>query len=107
MGPSAHSNIGRWRWSELRDTGPWCQGVESGAALLEDREELGEQEIHEERVLLGLRLQEGIAVSELAGREQLVREFTRAGLLRQRVDRIAATLDGWLLLDQVVARLTA
>ena len=107
VGPSAHSNIGRWRWSELRDTGPWCQGVESGAALLEDREELGEQEIHEERVLLGLRLQEGIAASELAGRDKLVVEFTRAGLLRRQEDRIAATLDGWLLLDQIVARLTA
>jgi oxygen-independent coproporphyrinogen-3 oxidase len=107
VGPSAHSNIGRWRWAEPRDTGQWCTAVESGLALLEDREELDAEEIHEERILLGLRLQEGIAASELAGQEQLVLEFIRAGLLRQQGDRIAATLDGWLLLDQIVARLTS
>ncbi len=107
VGSSAHSNIGRWRWAELRDTRQWCVGVESGAALVEDLEELGEREIHEERVLLGLRLEEGILASELVDRERLVEEFTRAGLLRRRGDRISATLDGWLLLDQIVARLTA
>jgi oxygen-independent coproporphyrinogen-3 oxidase len=106
VGPSAHSNIDRWRWAEVRDTGQWCTGVESGTALMEDLEELGAKEIREERILLGLRLEEGIPASELVDRERLVREFTRAGLLRRQGDRVAATVDGWLLLDQIVARLT-
>lgn len=107
VGPSAHSNVGRWRWAELRDTGRWCTAVETGAVAVEDLEELGEAELAEEAVLLGLRLREGVAAGTLAGRERLVEEFERAGLLQRSGGRVAATIDGWLLLDQIVARLTA
>lgn len=107
IGPSAHSNVDRWRWAELRDTVAWCEAVEAGRALVEDLEELDSAQIRDERVLLGLRLREGIEAGELAGRDRLVEEFCRAGLLRAAEGRIAATVDGWLLLDQIVARLTA
>jgi len=107
LGPSAHSNVGAWRWAELRDTASWCEAVESDRALLEDLEQLGPNEVRDERILLGLRLREGIEADLLEGREALVREFSKAGLLVQESGRVAATLDGWLLLDQIVARLTA
>jgi oxygen-independent coproporphyrinogen-3 oxidase len=105
VGPSAHSNVGPWRWAEQRDTGPWVSGVEAGEAILEDLERLGESEIVEERLLLGLRLREGVDASLLYGRERLVDEFVAGGLLKRDGDRIAATVDGWLLLDQIVGRL--
>lgn len=107
LGPSAHSNVGRWRWAELRDTVAWCRAVEEGRALVEDLEELDDAAVRDERILLGLRLREGIARAELEGRERLVGEFARAGLLEISGDRVAATVDGWLLLDQIVARLTS
>ena len=105
VGPSAHSNVGPWRWSEPRETGPWVSAIESGEALLEDLEELGAAEIGEERLLLGLRLRDGVESGLLEGRERLVDEFVAAGLLERRDQRVGATIDGWLLLDQIVARL--
>jgi oxygen-independent coproporphyrinogen-3 oxidase len=105
VGPSAHSNIGPWRWAEQRDTAPWIAAIEAGEMVLEDLERLGPAEIEEERLLLGLRLREGVEESLLAGREPLVDQFVAAGLLERRGQRLAATVDGWLLLDQIVARL--
>jgi oxygen-independent coproporphyrinogen-3 oxidase len=106
IGPSAHSNVGAWRWAEQRDTATWVQGVEAGEARLEDLEQLGEHEMAEERILLGLRRREGIDETVLAGRTRLVDEYVRAGLLTRSAGKVAATTEGWLLLDQIVARLT-
>ena len=106
VGPSAHSNVGRFRWAEIRDTSAWARRIEQDRVLVEDREELSEAARLEEQVLLGLRLTEGIPIRLVAGRERLVEEFVRAGLLGRQADRVFATVDGWLLLDQIVARLT-
>jgi oxygen-independent coproporphyrinogen-3 oxidase len=106
VGPSAHSNVGRYRWAEIRDTSAWARRIEQDRVLVEDREELSEAARLEEQVLLGLRLTEGIPIRLVAGRERLVEEFVRAGLLGRQADRVFATVDGWLLLDQIVARLT-
>lgn len=105
VGPSAHSNVGPFRWAEIRDTGPWCAAVEAGAHRIEDLESLGPEDVREERILLGLRLREGIDAGLLGDRRPLVEDFVRAGLLSVQGDRVSATQDGWLLLDQIVARL--
>lgn len=107
VGPSAHSNVGAARWAEVRDTASWCASVEEGRAVLEDLEILTRADVLDEQVLLGLRLREGIDGAILKGRESLVDEFCAAGLLQRQGDRVAATTHGWLLLDQLVARLTS
>lgn len=105
VGPSAHSNVGPWRWAEVRDTGAWLAPIDAGEVVVEDLEALGEADIREERLLLGLRLREGVDAGLVEGRPELVRELVSAGLLRREGGRLAATVDGWLLLDQIVARL--
>ena len=105
VGPSAHSFVDDWRWAELRDTAAWVTAVQAREAVLEDRERLGPDEIRQERVMLGLRLRHGIEESWVAPRAAVAREMIEAGLLRRSEGRLWATVDGWLLLDQIVARL--
>jgi putative oxygen-independent coproporphyrinogen III oxidase len=72
---------------------------------IEGWEPVGAVEAEEERVMLGLRLGEGIALRGTA----LLRAapLVAAGLLWERGDRVGATAQGQELLDAVIRRLTA
>jgi oxygen-independent coproporphyrinogen III oxidase len=105
LGPSAHSFVPERRWSNPRDTRAWCAAVEEGRLDREVDEQLDHRDIRRERVMLGLRTREGIPASWVAERARWCEQAVQSGLLVRRGDRIAATADGWLLLDQLIAEL--
>lgn len=106
LGPSAHSFEADRRWSNPRDTRAWCAAIEAGRLEREIDEQLDHVAVRRERILLGLRRREGIPAAWVAERERWCVEAARAGLLTRRDDRWAATPEGWLVLDQLVAELT-
>jgi oxygen-independent coproporphyrinogen-3 oxidase len=118
VGPGAHGRITvegvkRATMSE-RHPESWMKLVEEkGHALITD-EPLTLEETADEMLLMGLRLREGIFAGryrEISGRSfsPARLEFLREhGLIEATDDgRLRTTLDGWLVLDSVVADLAA
>jgi oxygen-independent coproporphyrinogen-3 oxidase len=76
-----------------------------------EREALSERQAAEERLLMGLRTLEGVALAELRplglerGSPKLA-ELGEAGLIRLDDGRLIATADGRLVLDRVTLELT-
>jgi oxygen-independent coproporphyrinogen-3 oxidase len=107
VGPGAHSHVAGARWWNLKHPRAWAARVEAGESPAADREVLGERERHTERVLLELRLAEGLDASVLDPdvRTGVVDDLALEGLLVRVQDRLVLTVRGRLLADAVVRRL--
>jgi putative oxygen-independent coproporphyrinogen III oxidase len=136
-GAESRHNLTYWRYADYAGVGPgaharltvdgvkhataterhperWLERVETdGHGMVVDDVLTGE-ETADEMLLMGLRLQEGIRPAryyEMCGRrisEERVADLVAHGLVeRCGEDRLRATLDGWLVLDAVVADLAA
>jgi putative oxygen-independent coproporphyrinogen III oxidase len=111
IGPGAHSHVGGVRWWNVKHPAAYADRVLAGASPGAGRESLDDATREVERVLLGARIRDGLAIATLTaeGRRQV------AGLIADRlVDPRAAlagtlvlTLQGRLLADAVVRRLLA
>lgn len=116
VGPGAHGRLliaGQW-WATAQTAKPegWLAAVETAGHGTASLTPLAPRERGEEAVMMGLRLADGIpsgavdaldAVIDAARRADLVAE----GLLVNDNDRLAATAQGRLLLNEVLARLLA
>ncbi|WP_068396308.1 radical SAM family heme chaperone HemW [Kribbia dieselivorans] len=110
VGPGAHSHVGGVRWWNVRHPRAWAGRLSSGESPAQAREVLTAEQRHEERVLLGSRLAEGLPIADLddAGRPA-VAGLIADGLIdatRAVRDRsVVLTGRGRLLADTVVRRL--
>jgi oxygen-independent coproporphyrinogen-3 oxidase len=115
LGPGAHGRIagpeGRMALSAERDPARWAaQAGREGHGLIQ-REILGRREEAEERLLMGLRLTEGLdlaAFGERSGHDlspPAVDMLVEDGLLRRDGGRIAATAEGRLVLNALIGTL--
>ncbi|MEX2289508.1 MAG: radical SAM family heme chaperone HemW [Mycobacteriales bacterium] len=103
IGPGAHSHVGGVRWWNVKHPAAYAQRLEAGASPGAGREVLTGQDVRVERILLELRLREGLPLALLhpAGREAAQRH-AEGGLLELQGDRAVLTLRGRLLADAVV-----
>ena len=107
VGVGAHGHRDGQRWWSTRSTDRYLRAVESGATPVAGREHLDVEERALERLLLGLRLREGLHPADAPPIEPLALEDAMAvGLVTTSCGRLQCTADGWFLLDQAVARLT-
>lgn len=103
-GPGAHSHVGGVRWWNVKHPARYVAALTAGVSPAAGREVLGAGERHTERVMLGLRLADGLPAAELdsAGRAAADRAV-RMGLLHATpADRLVLTTRGRLLADAVV-----
>lgn len=121
-GPSAsghlRTNEGGWRWKNAPRLTDWERGVaDGGLSPVDDLEPPDPARALAERIMLGLRLTEGLdapaldadaanlgAGKALAAAEERER---RAGRLARRGGRLVLTESGWLHADAVAAELMA
>ena len=113
-GPGAHSHFGGVRWWNVKHPSAYAgklQKLESPAA---GRETLSERVRLEERVLLEIRVKQGIAISILKEAsdnvQKLVSEFIADGLIDPKAaigGYLKLTLRGRLLADSLVRQLLA
>ena len=106
VGPGAHSHVDGVRWWNARHPRPWTQALAAGRTPARGREVLDADERHLERVMLRLRLAEGLDVATLrpAGR-RAARRGVDEGLLDPDPwarGRAVLTRRGRLLADAVV-----
>lgn len=103
-GPGAHSHMGDRRFFNAKHPATYGRRLAEGELPLAEVEELDVYARHEERLMLGLRLKEGIDVAELTPTElRRATDFVRQGLLVVSGDRIAVTDAGRLLADGMIA----
>ncbi|MDZ5623222.1 radical SAM family heme chaperone HemW [Nocardioides sp. HM23] len=107
VGPGAHSHVGGVRWWNVKHPAAYGDRLAAGVSPAHAREVLDAATQHVERVLLEVRIREGLAGSALddAGRAA-VPDLARRGLVDpadwEQRDRVVLTRRGRLLADLVV-----
>lgn len=105
-GPGAHSHLGDRRFYNVKHPARYTQVIADGQLPIKDEEILGPEEHHTEKIMLGMRLREGIPESWLSAAAQPVLEgFIDRGLLERIDKRIRLTKPGRLLADGMVTDL--
>ncbi len=106
VGPGAHSHVGGVRWWNVRHPAAYAERISAGLSPAHGRELLDAETRRVERVLLELRLRDGLplAVLDETGRAA-VDEQVEGGLAVVEGDRMVLTQRGRLLADGVVREL--
>ncbi len=112
-GPSACSNLVGKRWCNISDVEEWFKGIKEGKAKKEESAELNKSEVVKEAIILGLRLIDGIKISEFKIRFDfdIVKEFSltlnrlkEENLIILEDDRLAIREEKLLLSNEVFLR---
>jgi putative oxygen-independent coproporphyrinogen III oxidase len=103
VGPGAHSHVGGVRWWNVKHPAAYADRIAAGRSPAYAREVLDGESRRMERVLLELRLRDGLPVSVLdaTGRGEVAR-LVDEGLLTRSAERLVPTQRGRLLADAVV-----
>ncbi|WP_277681463.1 radical SAM family heme chaperone HemW [Saccharomonospora azurea] len=108
-GPGAHSHVGGVRWWNVKHPARYSSVLADGALPVAGHERLSEDDVHLERVMLELRLAEGLPLDALdAGGVEEAHRAVADGLLERGAladGRAVLTDRGRLLADAVVRRL--
>ncbi|MFP5283356.1 MAG: radical SAM family heme chaperone HemW [Actinomycetes bacterium] len=103
IGPGAHSHVGGVRWWNVKHPARYAARLAGGQSPASAREVLPAASRRVERVLLELRLAEGLDLAVLAPTERArVPAIVERGLATVAGDRLVLTLPGRLLADGVV-----
>ncbi|MGN6637191.1 MAG: radical SAM family heme chaperone HemW, partial [Oryzihumus sp.] len=110
VGPGAHSHVGGVRWWNVKHPNAYAGRLGSGDSPAAGRERLTAEQRYDERVLLGVRLADGLPIADLRpeGREAvagLIADGLVDGPSAMRPRRVVLTRRGRLLADTVVRRL--
>lgn len=104
LGPAAHAlHGGRRRWN-VPAYAEWARRVRAGRDPLAGEEVLSPGELHAERIYLGLRTIDGLAVDSMTA--ERARPWIEAGWAAIRDGRLTLAPSGWLRLDALAADLT-
>jgi len=99
LGAGAHSYDGVHRYWNPSDIDLYIKGA-LAHDLQREQETLTDEQRHTERVMLGLRTAEGIAQSDVDEAKAL--PYLRRGLLRIEGNRLAATTEGYHILNRII-----
>jgi len=110
IGPGAHSHIDGVRWWNVKHPRDYAERLAVGESPEAGREELTEDQKRLERLMLGLRLRDGLRLGELSASGRAAAERALAdGLLEaaaHAAGRATLTLRGRLLADAVIRAIT-
>jgi len=102
-GPGAHGFVGDTRWWNVKRPITYAERLDQRRSPVAEFERLGDRDRHVERVLLGIRLRDGLPTAALTASEQQRADVAVGeGLLVRDNDRLVLTGRGRLLADAVV-----
>lgn len=108
VGPGAHSHVNGRRWWNRKHPAQWAATLAEGQSPAAGAEQPTTAEHRLERIMLELRLAEGMALDTLNGAGRQAALAARdEGLLELNDDRAVLTLRGRLIADTVTHRLNA
>jgi putative oxygen-independent coproporphyrinogen III oxidase len=103
IGPGAHSHVGGTRWWNVKHPAAYADRLAQAVSPGYAREVLSSADRHVERLLLELRLADGLEDSVLTASEQArVPAAVGSGLVHHTADRLRLTMRGRLLADGVI-----
>ena len=114
LGVAAHSHHNGHRYANVSDVGTYVCCAGDGQRCVAEEEFLSARERFWESLLIGLRCSEGVFFDALVRRykvrwpDQAAREvelFVQEGLLCRHAGKVIPTSRGWLVLDEICARL--
>ena len=110
MGPGAHSHVGGVRWWNVKHPNAFATRLNAGLSPAAGRELLTDEQLYDERVLLRIRLVDGLPIDDLradgiSAVAGLIAEGLADGSSALTARRVVLTLRGRLLADTVVRRL--
>ncbi|MFD2234749.1 radical SAM family heme chaperone HemW [Phaeospirillum tilakii] len=108
IGPGAHGRLGARALAQQHDPTIWLTTVEAAGHATAEDEILSPAALAAERLMMGLRLAEGLELDDTlraAIDPTALTDLIEAGLLRRDGARLAATPTGWPLLDTLLAHL--
>jgi oxygen-independent coproporphyrinogen-3 oxidase len=105
LGPAAHSFDGCRRWGNVASVRRWASALAAGSIPRAFEEVLDDRAAQLERVMLGLRLPEGLPEAVLAGAGK-VDDFIASGHLVRGEGRLHPTEKGLLVADRLALELT-
>lgn len=106
-GPGAHSYLGGTRFFNVKRPERYSEMLSRGDLPIAGSETLTDEERHEEALMLGLRLKEGVPREWIGrGAREVVDKHARAGLLDVG-ERVAVTGPGRLLADGIITDILA
>ena len=102
VGPGAHSHVGGMRWWNVKHPATYAGRLAAGVSPSHAGEHVSANQQHIERVLLELRLADGLDTAALSVRERArLPDLIARGLVQWRADRVTLTVQGRLLADAV------
>ncbi len=103
VGPGAHSHVGGVRWWNVKHPAAYASRLSAGVSPAHARELLDADDRRVERVLLELRLSDGLELAVLTASEhRRVPDLVARGLAQVEHERMILSLTGRLLADGVV-----
>ncbi|MEX2562730.1 MAG: radical SAM family heme chaperone HemW [Nitriliruptoraceae bacterium] len=106
LGVGAHGHLDGHRWWTTRSIERYCDAIEQGVDPAAGSETLTVDERAVERLMLGLRVSEGLHPHDVPRVDPLALEDAmKSGLITTACGRLQATERGWYLLDEAVTRL--
>jgi oxygen-independent coproporphyrinogen-3 oxidase len=112
IGPGAHGRltIGGVRIATQTPLSPvgWLRQVETSGSGEEARETVAADDVQAERVMMGLRLSEGLQLDDLPdGKVSIINDLCDGGLILAERGRLRATAEGRLVLNRITGALLA
>jgi oxygen-independent coproporphyrinogen-3 oxidase len=105
IGPGAHGrytkNGEKYSTQMISSPEQWLKNVGDNGIGLQVLQKLSEDQVAQERLLMGLRLREGVKESLITNRRNL-ENFIRIGLVERNRNNISATRRGMLVLNAVI-----
>lgn len=103
-GPGAHSHIASRRFFNVKHPSTYAQHLAQGQLPIKEEELLDSTERHEESVMLGLRLRQGLELTRFTEAERaVIDKYVSLKLLHIYDGRVASTQQGRLLIDGIIA----
>ena len=104
LGPGAHSHIDGTRWWNVKHPSKYQEKLAAFESPMQDREVLGETEKRDEKIMLQIRLREGIAKDELTETQLKILENYPEQVMSVN-NRLVLTPQGRLIADRIVREL--
>jgi oxygen-independent coproporphyrinogen-3 oxidase len=111
IGPGAHSHVDGTRWWNVKHPRTYAQRIQAGLSPQEAEETTTPEQRRLEKLMLGLRIRQGLVQSEIGCSVQQVASLVERGLIDaesagQPDARIVLTRNGRLLADSIVRELS-
>ena len=113
FGPSAHSFLNNLRFSYVKDTSAYIDGILKNGVIIDSREEIYPSEQASEYIMLSLRTTEGISPTVFEDRysiffdeiEKTLSKFSQMGLAERFGTNWRLTLQGFLVSNTIISEL--